>query len=88
MLGWQINTEAGKVALPEQKHLDLLQQLAIPATQRRMGRKERERLVGKIRSMHLTVTGAVAHLYHIQRALTQGEKYRAWLSTDFHSINQ
>ena len=39
VLGWQINTEAGTVALPEQKYLKLLQLLAIPAKQRRMGRK-------------------------------------------------
>ena len=88
VLGWRIDTEESMVALTERKHLDLLQLLAILATQHQMGRKELECLVGKIRSMHLTVTGAVAHLYHIQRALTQGEKYRAWLSTEFHSINQ
>ena len=29
-------------------------------------------LVGKLRSMHLAVPGAVAYLYHIQRALSHG----------------
>ena len=72
VFGWQINTEADTVALPEQKHLELLQLLAIPATQRWMVRKELERLVVKLCSMHIAVLGAVAHLYHIQRALTQG----------------
>ena len=49
-----------------------------------MGRKELERLVGKLRFMHLAVPGAVAHLYHIQRALFQAGTDRAWLSPDFH----
>ena len=49
-----------------------------------MGGKELERLVGKIRSMHLAVPGAVAHLFHIQRALNQGGVDRAWLSSAFH----
>ena len=49
-----------------------------------MGRKELECLVGKLRSMHLAVPGAVAHLYHIQRALSQAGTDRAWLSPDFH----
>ena len=70
MLGWRIDTEAGTVALPDQKHLELLQLLTIPNMQLRMGRKELESLVGKLFSMHLAVPGAVAHLYHIQRALT------------------
>ena len=74
VLGWRIYTEVGTVALPEQKHLELLQMLAIPSTQRRMGRKELNRLVRKLHSMDLSVSGAVAHLYHIQHALTQGGK--------------
>ena len=34
--------------------------------------------------MHLAVPIAVAHLYHIQCALTQGVKDRYWLLADFH----
>ena len=51
-----------------------------------MVRKELEQLMGKLRSMHLAVTGAVAHLYHIQSALFQGVGGvdRAWLSPEFH----
>ena len=45
-----------------------------------MDRKNLERLVGKLRSMHLAVLGAVSHLYHIQCALAD----RAWLSPAFH----
>ena len=34
--------------------------------------------------MHLTVPGAVARLFHIQRVLNQGGVERAWLSPAFH----
>ena len=49
-----------------------------------MEKKELERLVGKLRSMRLSVPGAVAHLYSIQRTLSQAGTDRAWLSPDFH----
>ena len=57
----------------------------VPANQSRMGRKDLERLMGKLRSMHLAVPRAVAHLFRIQRALNQGEMDRAWLSPALHS---
>ena len=49
-----------------------------------MGRKDLERLVGKLRSMHLVVPKAVARLFHIQQALNQGGVDQEWLSPDFH----
>ena len=69
---------------PERKLEELLTLVNIPPTQRRMGRKDLERLVGKLHSMHLAVPGVVAHLSHIQRALNQGGVDQAWLSPDFH----
>ena len=80
VLGWILNTEAGTVTLPERKLEELLTPVDIPATQRRMGRKDLEGLVGKFRSMHLAVPGAVAHLFHIQQALDQGGVDRVWIS--------
>ena len=56
----------------------------IPPTQCRMGCKDLERLVGKLRSMHLVVPGAVAHLFHIQRVLNQEAVDRAWIFLAFH----
>ena len=50
-----------------------------------MGRKDLERLMGKLRSMHLAVPEAVAHIFHIQCALIQGGADWAWLSPAFHS---
>ena len=49
-----------------------------------MGGKDIERLLGKLLSMHLSVIGAVAHIYHIQRALAQAGADRSWLSPDSH----
>ena len=43
-----------------------------------------DRLVGKLRSTHLAVTGSVAHLYNIQRALAQAGTDMAWMYPEFH----
>ena len=72
VLGRTIDTEAGIVALIERKIQELWTLVDITAMQRHMERKELERLVGKLCSMHLAVPGAVLHLYRIQRALYQG----------------
>ena len=55
VLGWILDTEAGKVTLPERNLEELLTLVDIPANQRKMGQKDLERLVQKLRSMHLTV---------------------------------
>ena len=75
--GCTLDTEAGTVTLPEQKLQELLTLVYIPATQHWMGRKDLERLLGKLRYMHFIVPGVVAHLFHIQRALTQQVSDRA-----------
>ena len=56
----------------------------IPATQNRIGQKDLKRLVRKLSSIHLAVPGAVAHLFHIQRALNQGVVDWVWLSPALH----
>ena len=48
VLGWILDTEAGTITLPERNIEDFLTLVEIPATQRRMGRKYLERLVGKL----------------------------------------
>ena len=84
VLVWIIDIEAGMVALPE-RNLQAFRDLQdILTYQRRMGRKKLERLVWKLRSIHLVVLGVVAHLYHIQRVLSQAGMDRAWLYPDFH----
>ena len=72
------------VTLTERNLEKLLTLVDIPAIQRRMGQKDLERLVEKLCYMHLAVPGAVAHLFHIYRALNQGGVYWAWLSPAFH----
>ena len=84
VLRWIINTKAGTVALPECKLQELRDLLDILTSQRHMGRKEPDRLVGKLCSMHPAVPGAVAQLYHIQRVLSLAGTDRAWLYPDFH----
>ena len=71
VLGWILDTEAGTVILPERKLEELLTLVDIPPIQRRMVRKDLERLVGKLRSWHREMPGAVAHLFHIQWPLSQ-----------------
>ena len=74
------------VALPERNILELIPLLAILETKRRIGRKYLELLVGELCSMHISVPGAVVHLYHIQRSLDQRGVgvNRAWLLPTFH----
>ena len=79
-----MDTEAGTVTLPERKPEELLTLVDIPATQRRMDQKNLERIVRKLRSMHLPVPGAGVHLFHVQCALNQGGLDQAWLSPAFH----
>ena len=64
--------EAGTVTLPERILEEILALVDVPTTQRRMGQKELERLIGKLHSVYLAVPGEVASLFHIQRTLNQG----------------
>ena len=82
-MGWKIDTEASIIALPKRKIQELNQLLAIPATQQHIGRNYVDIFLGKLRSMHVAVLGAVAHLYDIHSDLAQGGVW-AWLSPVFH----
>ena len=59
-------------------------QLDIRTTCQHMSRKDMEHLVGKLRSMNLALLGAVAHLYHIQRAIFEAGADRALLYPELH----
>ena len=83
-LMWILDMESGTVTISEKNLKDLLTLADIPANQRRMGRKDLERLVAKLRSMHLAVPGVMANLFHIQHALNQGGVDRAWICPAFH----
>ena len=64
-MGRSIEMVSRIVAFPERKLQEILTLADIPMVQHCMGRKYVESLVGKLHSMHLAVTGVVAHLYHI-----------------------
>ena len=87
ILGWLINMQDGNLRLPPKRLAEFRILLAIPPSQRRMSTKKLERLIGKLRSMHLAIPGAVGHFYHFQIALTAANHVRratAYLSKDFH----
>jgi hypothetical protein len=84
ILGWTIDTNSGTLRLSEKCLKDLRNLLNIPPSQRRISRKKLERLIGKLRSMHLAIPGAIGHFYHIQKALTHASTTSAYLSNDFH----
>ena len=85
VLGWIIDTEAGKIALLDYKLQELRYLLNTLISKWRMGRKDLDRLVGKLLPMHLPVLEAVVHLYHIQRSLDQAETDRTWMYPASHS---
>ena len=70
--GWILDTEAETDTLSKSNTKEIPTLVNILATYRRMGQKEIEHLVWKLRSMKLAVPGAVDHLFHIQRTLNQG----------------
>ena len=70
ILGWVVNTHKGSMFLPSKRKAKILSLLDIPPTHRRMLVKSLERLIVKLRSIHLAVPGAIGHFYAMQVALT------------------
>ena len=58
--------------------------MEILTTPWRMGRKDMERLVGKLRLLNLAVLGAVSHIYHIQCVLAHAGADKASLYPEIH----
>ena len=85
ILGWVIDTRLSTLRLSHKRTADLLLQLDIPPTQRKMRRKRLEVLIGKLRSMHLAIPGAISHFYYLQQALTKATPKVAYLSNNFHT---
>ena len=84
ILGWIINAQDGTLRLSPKRRADLESLLDIPPSQRRMSRKHLMHLIGKLRSMHLAVPGAIGHFYYMQMALTKANTRTAYLSNGFH----
>ena len=73
--------------LPFKRLSELKILLAIPPSQRHMSTKKLERLIGKLRSIHLAIPGAVGHFYHLHKALTaanHASRVTYYLFKDFH----
>ena len=71
ILGWVINTALVTISLSPKRITDPTTLLDIPSAQHRMSQKKLERLIEKLRSMHLAIPGAIGHFYHIQMALAK-----------------
>ena len=66
----------GTLRLPPKRMAELKILLAIPHSQRRMSTKKLERLIDKLRLMHLAIPGDVGNFYHLQMALTAAHHAR------------
>ena len=85
ILGWILNSEAGKFQLPSRRIKEFKALLDISPTRQCIAVPKLRSLIGKLRSMHLAVTGAITHFFYIQEALTKsGTGTQAYLSNAFH----
>ena len=87
ILVWVIDTRRYTVALYSKQRIEILPLLEIPPTQSRISVKNLERLVGKIRSMHLAVSASIGHFYAMQVDLTHDRAAKnttSNLSAQFH----
>ena len=85
IMGWILNSEEGKSQLPSHRLKELKSLLAISPSQRRLPVSKLRSLIGKLRSMHIALPGAIGHFFFIQKALTKaGTASKAYLSKAFH----
>ena len=88
ILGWMVDTDDGTLRLSPKRKAELGTLLDIPPSQRWISTKKIERLIGKLRSMHLAVPGAVGHLYNLQQSLTAAHhthRATAYVTRGFNS---
>ena len=88
ILGWVVDTAAGTLSFSPKRMAELGTILKIPPSQRQISTKNMGRLIGKLRSMHLAVPGAVGHFYNLQQPLTaahHAHRDAAYVTTGFHS---
>ena len=83
-----VYTKDGTLRLSPKRKAELGTLLDIPPSQRRISTKNLERLIGKLRSMHLAIPGAVGHFYNLQQSLTaahHAHRATAYVTSGFHS---
>ena len=77
----------GTLRLPFKQMEKLRILLAIPPSQHQMSTKKLERLIGKLRSMHLAIPGTMGRFNHLQMdlmAANYASRATEYLSKDFH----
>ena len=82
-----MDTKKGTLPLSSKRKDELLSLLNISSTCRRMTVKSLERLIGKIRSMHFAIPGAIYYFYSMHVVLTSARSaYRTttYLLARFH----
>ena len=84
IIRWVVNTDKGTLHLTATCITDLVSLWTLPPTQRRLSEKRLERLLVKLRSIHLAIPGEIRHFYHIYMVLIKENRNTAYLSDDFH----
>ena len=82
-----VNTEDGTLRFSPKRKAELETLIDIPPLQSRIATKKLKRLIGKIRSMHLAIPGAVGHFYNLHRSLTAAHHAHpatAYVTSGFH----
>ena len=80
-----LDSKMGTFQLPFCRIKELKSLLVISPRQRRIPVSKLRSLIGKLRYMHLTVPGAIVHLFYIQEALAKaGTAMKAYLTKAFH----
>ena len=70
-ISWVVNfdTDQGTLRLPEKRLSKLSALIDTLSSQRCLSVDKLRRLIGKLRYMHMTFSGARGHLYHLQLTL-------------------
>jgi hypothetical protein len=74
LLGWQVDTAAMTLALPDHRQVRLAQLLADMSQRHRVSKRWWQQLLGELCSMALALAGAKFHFSLLQHALTTKQK--------------
>jgi len=73
ILGWLIDTSSKSISLPPHRQVRILELLRSVVKRKRTSVKEWQKLLGKLRSMAITITGSKGCFSFLQHALRPGE---------------
>ena len=87
ILGWEIDTKAGTIQLPEHRREKLAALLAsLPRTKRRISKKKWQQALGELRSISLAIPGLKGLFSLLQEQLSKEENNRVALTQPVHDI--